>query len=807
MPGGWVPIHMNNKRGLINSNPHRIRSLCYPISIRFYAMEDKQSVATLIDSTTSKIQQLQKAFAELESHRAVTLNLKWKELEEHFHGLEKSLKRRFHELEDQEKEFETKTRKSREILKKRESAVVAKEHASLVRLQEKRDAAVFAINNALEKHRNVSPEDPADVSCDGDSGELSVEEKPPDSVASESNSEDIKCSENGNFEVKSYPQLVKLCEEMDSEGLHKFISDNRKNLAALKEEIPWALKAASSPAHLVLESLKGFYLIEAPNVDRKKDSNLLGLRRTCIMLMECLSFLLSNMDLVSVSSLISEDIKEEAKLIAEEWKPKLDALDLDASNGNSLEAHAFLQLLATFGIASDFNEEELSRLIPMVSRRRQTADLCRSLGLSEKMLEQFSPVPLLKAYLKEAKKTSSLVKPGNASLTAQTEFSERELAALKAVIKCIEEHNLEEQYPVDPLQKRVLQLEKAKADKKGATEAAKPQPKRPRANSAGYGPRVTNVAADKPFYSRVTDRYPQYVFDRPYVYPGPADNHNPALLGSVTYNFSPSHGNYFGYQYQCFYFGIGLWFNHPRMFLETLYDGLEAKFLEMDVLHWDGTLSAKDFRIGAFAFAQKWENHNSGFPPWSWVLRPKHPWLASPEEEGYLSLEKICISRPNEEDVDQISQIDTGEEETSCAGNEDVIDDATLVQSSHHELHYCDFHIVYSSTFRVPVLYFRAYCSDGSSFPLDEIEKELPACSAKELSKSKWTFITQEEHSYLKIPWYKLHPCGTAEWMKLLFLSDAAKPKFEVVLELYLLSWFSVVSQVFGLRIPFKISN
>ncbi|GMI69206.1 hypothetical protein like AT5G48385 [Hibiscus trionum] len=538
-------------------------------------MDDKQSVATLIDSTTSKIQQLQKAFAELESHRAVTLNLKWKELEEHFHGLEKSLKRRFHELEDQEKEFETKTRKSREMLKRREAAVVAKEQASLVRLQEKRDAAVFSITNALEKHRKVSSEEPAEVSCDGDSGELSVEEKPPDSVISGSNLEDAKCSENGNFEVKTYPQLAKLCEEMNSEGLHKFISDNRKNLAALKEEIPWALKAAASPAHLVLESLKGFYLLEAPNVDRKKDSNLLGLRRTCIMLMECLSFLLSNMDMVSVSALISEDIKEKAKLIAEEWKPKLDSLDLDASNGNSLEAHAFLQLLATFGIASDFNEEELSRLIPMVSRRRQTADLCRSLGLSEKMpgvievlansgrqidavnlafafdlKAQFSPVPLLKAYLKEAKKASSPVKPGNASLSAQTEFNEGELAALKAVIKCIEDHNLEEQYPVDPLQKRVLQLEKAKADKKGATEAAKPQPKRPRANGAGYGPRVTNVAADKPFYSRVTDRLPQYVYDRSYVYPGPAENHAPTLIGPATYNFSPSHGNYFGYQYQ-----------------------------------------------------------------------------------------------------------------------------------------------------------------------------------------------------------------------------------------------------------------
>ena len=63
------------------------------------------------------------------------------------------------------------------------------------------------------------------------------------------------------------------------------------------------------------------------------------------------------------------------------WTP----LIWDASNGNSLEAHAFLQLLATFNIASGFDEEELFRLIPMVSRRRQTADLCRSLGLTERM--------------------------------------------------------------------------------------------------------------------------------------------------------------------------------------------------------------------------------------------------------------------------------------------------------------------------------------------------------------------------------------------------------------------------------------
>ena len=134
---------------------------------------------------------------------------------------------------------------------------------------------------------------------------------------------------------------------------------------------------------------------------------------------------------------------------------------------------------------------------------------------------------------------------------SQIEVNERELVALKAVIKCIEEHKLDELYPLDPLQKRLVQLEKAKAEKKRETEATKPQPKRPRANGVGYGPRVTNIPCDKTSYARVADRYPQYVYERPpYMYPAaPTDNHNhcPPLM-----TISP---NYFGngYQYQATY--------------------------------------------------------------------------------------------------------------------------------------------------------------------------------------------------------------------------------------------------------------
>uniref|UniRef100_A0A6N2MBR5 Ubiquitin-like-conjugating enzyme ATG10 n=1 Tax=Salix viminalis TaxID=40686 RepID=A0A6N2MBR5_SALVM len=186
---------------------------------------------------------------------------------------------------------------------------------------------------------------------------------------------------------------------------------------------------------------------------------------------------------------------------------------------------------------------------------------------------------------------------------------------------------------------------------------------------------------------------------------------------------------------------------------------------------WDGTLSPKDFSVAAHVFKERWERNKSASPSWFWVNSPKGPPLlaSSQHVEGYLSLESMCV------------------------------------QSKHHEAHYYDFHIVYSSSFRVPVLYFRAYCSDGRPLLLNDIEKDLPACSSKVLLETKWSFITMEEHPFLNRPWYKLHPCGTSEWMKLLCLGDEVAAKNGLAIELYLLSWFSVVGQVVGLKTPLEM--
>lgn len=530
-------------------------------------MAETQSVTSLIDSTTSKLQQLQQAFTELESHSAITLNLKWKELEQHFHGLEQSLKKRFEELENEEKDYLGKVSEAEEMLEKREAVVVAKEQDSLERLQEKRDTVLSTL---FEKYRNY-PAALADYTPSDSSPDSSVEDGS-DITVVKSDIYDEAPVESNYLDENTHSQLVELCEKMDVEELHKYISDNRKNLTSIREEIPIALKAASNPFSLVLDSLKNFYSGEILGSDGKKDAGLLGLRRTCLMLMESLRM---NSETVSDEQKLTVEIKERAKAVANFWKPKLDSLDIYSSGGNSLEAHAFLQLLATFDIYSDFHENEICKLIPAVSRRRRTADLCRSLGFLPKMpgvidmlinsgrqidavnlafafelTDKFHPVHLLKSYLKEMRKVSHS-KSGSMSPGAQNEMNERELCALKAVMKCVEEHKLEEQYPVDTLQKRIIQLEKAKADKRRAADASKPQSKRPRANGTSYAPppRMAQPFLEQSFY-RTPERY-QYS----YMYPPETHPLPPALLGSATYTLSPTaaaayYSNGYHVQYQ-----------------------------------------------------------------------------------------------------------------------------------------------------------------------------------------------------------------------------------------------------------------
>ncbi|CAN6449692.1 unnamed protein product [Victoria cruziana] len=482
-------------------------------------MADHEPVLSRIESTRPLIEQLYKAFGDLETHRGASLSckLQWEELQEHFSSIESSLKKRFDELEKKEKEFEAKAAETCESLKQREAAIAAKEQTSLDRLQVLKDSTVAEIEEACNKFKKSPSPKSANTSAKSECKVSSYSNGEPNAPFS-GTEENLPCSPSGSApaetaEVKPRPQLKQLCEEMDATGLLDFISENRKVLSAIREEVPVALKSATNPAQLVLDSLEGFYPPgqTTPPGD-KRDGALLGLRRSCILLLESLAPLSTGSTPDADHPVITPGIKQQAKAIADEWKPKLADVDADAANGNSLEVQAFLQLLATFNISSDFDEDELCKLVLAVSRRKQTPELCHALGLAHKMpgviesltnsgrqidavnfiyafklTETFPPVPLLKTYLKDVRRASQGKGGIAGSGAVQNDVNAKELAALKAVIKCIEEHKLEADYPLAPLQKRLAQLDKAKADKKRMGEAAKPQPKRSRANTGSYG--------------------------------------------------------------------------------------------------------------------------------------------------------------------------------------------------------------------------------------------------------------------------------------------------------------------------------
>ncbi|KAG4125458.1 hypothetical protein ERO13_D10G097500v2 [Gossypium hirsutum] len=443
------------------------------------------------DSASSLIEQLYEAFHELEAFKDASENkVHWTEIEQYFRNLEVTLKKKSEELVAKEKEYEVKEAETLALIVEKEAIVATKEQDYLDRVQELKDAAVAAIAEACANFRPTTAES-LDAAENGDTKVSSSvgDKKSPDEEFPRKTSE---ITENMAADVKSRPELTHFCEQMDAKGLLNFLMENQKILNDICRELPLALESASEPARLVLNSLEGFYPPDetSQTVD-KTDAALQGMRKSCVVLLEAMASFLARID-PGDTHLLNPEIKQLAKAIADEWKPKLSNAGSGAAIDNSLEAEAFLQLLATFRIASEFDEEQLCKLVFVVAHRRQAPELCCSIGLTPKMpglvellinsgrqvdavrfihtfqlTEKFPPVPLLKMYLKDLRRNSQ-GKGGNSRGAAgsQDDINARELAALKAVIRCVQDYGLEADYSLDPLQKRLAQLEKAKADNK-----------------------------------------------------------------------------------------------------------------------------------------------------------------------------------------------------------------------------------------------------------------------------------------------------------------------------------------------------
>ncbi|XP_071075589.1 ubiquitin-like-conjugating enzyme ATG10 isoform X5 [Desmodus rotundus] len=143
-----------------------------------------------------------------------------------------------------------------------------------------------------------------------------------------------------------------------------------------------------------------------------------------------------------------------------------------------------------------------------------------------------------------------------------------------------------------------------------------------------------------------------------------------------------------------------------------------------------------------------------------------------------------------------------------------------------------EYHVLYSCSHQVPVLYFRASFLDGRPLSLKDIWEGVGECYKTRLQHGPWDTITQqsvwdnflheahedslcsalyngtlckdtEEHPILGQPFFVLHPCRTSE-----FMSPVVKNSRKINRNVnYITSWLSIVGPVVGLTLPLSYAR
>ncbi|KAJ4462449.1 putative ubiquitin-like-conjugating enzyme ATG10 [Paratrimastix pyriformis] len=155
------------------------------------------------------------------------------------------------------------------------------------------------------------------------------------------------------------------------------------------------------------------------------------------------------------------------------------------------------------------------------------------------------------------------------------------------------------------------------------------------------------------------------------------------------------------------------------------------------------------FRVQALQIIERW-------PEWRWI------------PEGYMQLRWTFAGKCQE------------------AASGDVVDE--------------DVHIVWSQSYRVPVLYMHLSHSDGASFT---VEEAFDFVSRNQMASSSslgdpWSFLTKTEHPVLGVPFLHVHPCRTPDLMALFAREGSAAPLF---------TWLSLVMSLIGVRVPGAVAS
>ncbi|WKA07852.1 hypothetical protein VitviT2T_025627 [Vitis vinifera] len=282
------------------------------------------------------------------------------------------------------------------------------------------------------------------------------------------------------------PELKYLCLNMDGKGLRSFLIEKTKARPpfSIGDEVSAALLSAPDPAMLVLDAVDGFYPRKSKSKGKDKRSELVDIRRTCVLLLE---------QLMKISPRIGPAVTAKAKKLAIEWKAKI-----NGENDNSSRVLGLLLLLAAYELGCVFQLNVLFDLFEMVPLHHQASELYRRLGLMDRvsdfiqnlitkrkqieaikfiyefgLVDKFPPFPLLRAHLQDAKRAHKKATKEADSRQSKDEAFDKEIAAVKAVISCVKDHKIECKYTSKNLGKRINQLKALKRSREKEIEGGK----------------------------------------------------------------------------------------------------------------------------------------------------------------------------------------------------------------------------------------------------------------------------------------------------------------------------------------------
>jgi hypothetical protein len=410
-------------------------------------------------------------FAELERQQELlaTCTRLYQQLTDHFGSLERGIKSRSDSLRARRRVVELRASRRLDALRRRELSLDGSVSLALSRLE-------ALTNNKRDRDGSPSPQSDSGGVAEG---------------------------------------LAALCASMDSAGFLAFVVERRKEVDALRADLPAALKRCVDPARFVMDAVS-----EVFPVDRRAVRSPADLAWACVLILEAVVPALADPDpeIGAARPMVPKAARERARGMATEWKEAAERKG-GVEGAKPPDAHAFLQHVATFAVAEKEDRELYRRIVLSFSWRRQMPRLALTLGLEDDMediieelvtkgqqldavnfayeaglLEKFSPVPLLKSYLEDSKKISCTsdnlsTSSGQSGVNA----NKKEQSALRAVIKCVEDHKLEAEFPLEDLRTRLEELEKAKTEKKAVSSCSSggssgPASKRIRASNGGAMP-------------------------------------------------------------------------------------------------------------------------------------------------------------------------------------------------------------------------------------------------------------------------------------------------------------------------------